>query len=815
MFQKAKWLGISAEQLKKEQIFEGDANGRFAYFRCEINLEEDAELTASVSANSRYRLWVNEAAVLSGPCKGDQFRQYYEEVELTPYLRKGKNIFAAQVLFCDPDQVSCQEDIRTPLLGVVSKCVGHRFAMEGSIYAKAVGKERKDGEEPRILADVTTGEADWRVYVDTSYYMKAKEVNVNSGGMCEDVNLGLLPYRWKTCDFQMDGRWFVPEEKDTVATNDFFRKVGFVPKLPITRRPIPLLYEQEEKLDCAYMGEAWKQWERCGEEEKTELVRVEAGKTMRFLFAREAVTNGYMQYRFAKGANATVTFTYGERFEKKNEDGSEIRKDDIENGVLVGLVDELTLPEVTDARGSFMFEPFWYRTFRFLQMEITADAEEVIVYPPKVRVTGYPLKPRTWIRSSSDEKVETLWKMCVRTLQNCMTETYMDCPFYEQMQFIMDTRLQALFQFTVSTDLRLAKKALLDFHCSMTPDGLMHGKYPSAFPQIISTFSLYFVYMLWDYYEQSGDVETVKRYRADVDQILAYYDRLQRPDGLIEKPEYWAFVDWQPAWNDVSYGEPEAVLHGPSTIINLMYAYALKTAAELCMVSGRTGLAEEYKDRQRAILESVDRLCWDETAGMYREGPDFYQFTQHAQAWRVLNGEIDEKKAGEILMRAVRPSDEMRENVLACSFSTAYELFRALEQTGLYEETEHLLGRWRELMDKGCTTCPETPEDARSENHAWSALPMFEMVRVMAGIRMEEPGWKKIRIHPHLDHLEALEGEAVTPQGLIGFFYQKEPESKMGITGSITLPAGVQAVFEFPDGRELLLLPGRNELRKK
>ena len=36
----------------------------------------------------------------------------------------------------------------------------------------------------------------------------------------------------------------------------------------------------------------------------------------------------------------------------------------------------------------------------------------------------------------------------------------------------------------------LAKKALLDFHCGMIPNGLLPGKTPAAYLQVISTFSL-------------------------------------------------------------------------------------------------------------------------------------------------------------------------------------------------------------------------------------------------------------------------------------------------------------------------------------
>ena len=67
-------------------------------------------------------------------------------------------------------------------------------------------------------------------------------------------------------------------------------------------------------------------------------------------------------------------------------------------------------------------------------------------------------------------------------------ETYMDCPFWEQMQYPMDTRLQALFTYVCSTDTKLARKALQDFHDSILPMGLVQGRAPSNPLQVISTF---------------------------------------------------------------------------------------------------------------------------------------------------------------------------------------------------------------------------------------------------------------------------------------------------------------------------------------
>ena len=96
MWNEVQWIKIPDMELRDKQILHGDLGGRFAYFRLEQELPTDARLTARITAVSRYRLWVNDQAVLSGSCKGDLNRQYYETVSLTPYLHAGKNVFAVQ-----------------------------------------------------------------------------------------------------------------------------------------------------------------------------------------------------------------------------------------------------------------------------------------------------------------------------------------------------------------------------------------------------------------------------------------------------------------------------------------------------------------------------------------------------------------------------------------------------------------------------------------------------------------------------------------------------------------------------------------------
>ena len=138
MWKKASWLGVPQNEIAEKKIFHGDMAGRFAYFRCEMQLPAQCILSLDITANSRYRLWINEKPVLSGPCKGDRFRQYFETVDVTPWLCKGKNLFCVQVLYCDPDAVEHQTEERAAIYGVIGRQCGHRLAVEGTVL-NAVG----------------------------------------------------------------------------------------------------------------------------------------------------------------------------------------------------------------------------------------------------------------------------------------------------------------------------------------------------------------------------------------------------------------------------------------------------------------------------------------------------------------------------------------------------------------------------------------------------------------------------------------------------------------------------------------------------
>ena len=105
-----------------------------------------------------------------------------------------------------------------------------------------------------------------------------------------------------------------------------------------------------------------------------------------------------------------------------------------------------------------------------------------------------------------------IWDVGWRTARLCAHETYMDTPYWEQLQYVGDTRIQALLSLYVGGDDRLVKNAIELFDESRLPDGLTQSRYPTMLPQIIPPFSLFWIGMMHDLYQWGGDAASLRQY---------------------------------------------------------------------------------------------------------------------------------------------------------------------------------------------------------------------------------------------------------------------------------------------------------------
>lgn len=129
-----------------------------------------------------------------------------------------------------------------------------------------------------------------------------------------------------------------------------------------------------------------------------------------------------------------VTYSEGYELEPRNYPFFRAKADrlDAEKGHLIGPYDEvlLDLPELK----TVTYEPFWFRTFRILRLEITVGPEPIQLLSFDSTQVNYPLAIKASWKEPGDKHSEQIWDVSIRTMRNCMFDGYSDCPFYEQLQ---------------------------------------------------------------------------------------------------------------------------------------------------------------------------------------------------------------------------------------------------------------------------------------------------------------------------------------------------------------------------------------------
>ena len=740
----------------------------FCLMRGKVTLSEiPVSAISKITADSRYRLYVNGVSVCQGPCKGDNHIWYYEEVDLAPYLRVGENTLAAIVLRYPQDHNNGNH--------AVWRMANPGFFLECEQKALSSGENWK----ARLLTTVTVRKA--------NEFFEPLCITENAAGDKETAG------------------WYLPEYDDSgwlqayeYGEREMSRSIA--PRF-MKKRPIPLLYETERQFDkafCIRQSQFTKaDWDKMLKggcitipAHSHEIVEISAGE----------LTTGYLQLAISEGKASSVAITCSESYGQveKSETGIPFldkvtKKDrcDCENGVLTHtMTDHYTVGGFGTADAPESYEPFWFRTFRFIQLDIQTEDQPLTICRFSYRETGYPLQPVTEV-STSDETLAPVWDISLRTLKRCMHETYEDCPFYEQLQYAMDSRSEILFTYDVAADDRMARRAMDDFCRSQRADGLINCCYPSYGPNVIPGFSIYYILMIYDHMMYFGDKKLVRKYLPSVERIFQFYENMLGEDGLVQPTSdggmgkrYWSFVDWAPQWES---GVPGAIQKGPATFESLIYCIGLQHGAKLAEYVGFTQLAADYTARAEALKAAIKENCSDPD-GMLRDGPDVKEYSQQVQVFAVLTGILTGDTARDIMLRTL--SDD---TMAKCTVAMGYYLCRALEMTGLYDHMDTVWELWREMIRNNMTTCVESPgETARSDCHAWSALILHELPAVTLGVQPAAPGYEVICVNPVPGYLTHAQGTVLTPRGEVKVSWRLK-DGKLDC--EVAAPEGVKVIM--------------------
>ena len=505
----------------------------------------------------------------------------------------------------------------------------------------------------------------------------------------------------------------------------------------------------------------------------------------------------YPQIELSGGKGSQLTIGWAEALFIDNSGQTKGQRDEVEGRTFVALCRDIIH---CDGGIQRQFEPLWWRAGRYIELLIETGNEPLTVDAFRLLETRYPLEMQSRF-SSSDERLDLVTPVALRGLQMCAHETFMDCPYYEQLMYVGDSRLEALTTYVISTDERLPRKSIRMFGLSRLPDGLTQARYPSRDIQVIPPFSLWWIGMVYDYALWRGDRSFLAGLLPCVRGILDGFLGYVQSDNLLKAPQGWNFSDWVADW---PLGVPPDGFDGCSGLLNWHLVYTLGLAARLEEWAGESYLAKRWQSWRETVVSAISGAFWDERRGLFADDLQHKHFSEHTQCLALLSGAIKREQHSFVAQNLLHDASLTRTTIYFNHY--LFETFRLLEQPAAFFSR---MGLWFDLSAQGFKTTPEQPEPTRSDCHGWGAHPLYHYFASLLGIRPASLGFERVDIAPMPGHLVSLAGEMVHPRGWIVADLHFENGH---VHGNISLPHGVTGMFFFA-GKSLDLRPGPQSIK--
>jgi hypothetical protein len=688
-----------------------------------------------VSGDNRYKLFVNEKLVSMGPARGDIAHWNYETVDIASYLKAGKNIVAAQVWNEGEFKPEAQITYRTG------------FILQGATSAESAINTNNTWlcEKDNSFAPL--------VFRTRGYYV---------AGAGEIRNMALSPKNWQSESFD-DKNWQKARSVGGGVPKNILGAFGTMSGWMLVPSIIPQMELKDERLAKVVSNEGITGLPTDFPAKKSEVV-IPANSKVTIILDQSYLTNAYPNVEFSGGKAATITLRYAEALFTKS--GGKGNRNETTGKNFVGRADSLVL----DGSQSQKFTSLTYRTYRYLQLSIVTQNEAITLNDIYGTFTGYPFKMNAQL-SANQPEMDKMLEIGWRTARLCAYETYMDCPYYEQLQYIGDGRIQALVSLYNSGDDRLVKNAinLMDF--SRTPEGVTLSRHPSYTPQFIPTFSLWYIGMLQDYARYGADIEFVKSKIGGTRQILDYFKSYQQADGSLKNTPQWMFTDWVDNQKEWRAGIGPISANGTSAVLDFQLLWAYQVAADLETKLGNPAFAAQYGKEIEVLKKTIRAKYWDSTKKLFADREEKDEFSQHTNSLAILTGLASKEEAKQIAQSLITNA-----KLAPASIYFKYYLHQALIKAGNGNDYLKWLDKWRENIQMGLTTWAETSDvdKTRSDCHAWGSSPNIEFYRTILGIDSDGLAFSKVKIEPHLGELNAIEGKIPHPKGEISAKYKLE-----------------------------------------
>lgn len=706
----------------------------FRHFRTTCQLDAvPARAVARVSADTRYVLWVNGAEVGRGPALSMPWWQYYDELDVAPYLLAGENTIAVLVY-----HLGTLPDTRPGLL--------LELEADGAIAAASSAAWR------------TTPGVMW---ARETFYFRMNWL----APFQEQCNLGREPVGWTRHGFD-DGGWqnaaslgrppeagpwakLVPrdipllthavhhpaalvcvEECQAILHRTAPRDLAVGLSLP--GRPIELAVAQDVEALLAGTGPATL---CCSNAHLDGVYDGIHDPCLTLDFG--AQRNAYVELEVEAPAGARIDVGLAER---------------LTDGRFVNSVEGQFAAAVTFLEGRQTWRMFNWYGHRYVRLRLRHCHEPLRLLAVRQISTDYPFADRGRFESS-DERLNAIWQISEATTRICCNEYITDTPWREQGQWLGDVAAVTLGSiYCAYGDTALAGKFLRQCAESQFATGLISPmtNLPSTnWRWVLPDYSLWWVRAVWEHYLYTGEQRWVHQLWPQVLKLLHTWVDWLDEHGQLDRLPYHRFVDWA-----------HVDKRGESAAINAIFYGALEAIAHLAELKSDQYTRRLVSQVRDQLAGSFDARYWHAERGCYADanvdGALSDRISEQTNAVALRFGLASPDRVAEIVANVYeQPSGE----VVRAEPFFMWQVLQALDIAGRFDLALALVReRWGWMLDRGQTTCSEewgrwgtwrsgqfTPL-MRTESHAWSACPVQFLTKTLLGVEILEPGCRRLRL---------------------------------------------------------------------
>jgi hypothetical protein len=795
----ARWIWLPSERTL--------ANS-FVLFRREIELgAAPSSARGFVSADSRYRLYVNGRRVQWGPAPCDPRSYEADPVDLARWLVPGRNVIAAEVLF-----------------------YGHgdgTWPLGKPGFAFALRVEEPGGRVSELVSDES-----WRVFLDRAhrpgqfqrFYLRALQ---------EDFDARLHPWGWSSAGFVPDEAWLAPRLLDAPAdrpaaagTHAEYLTDGGVERegAALRAREVPLVRETLRPID-RLVGSGRVRWRR----DPRDWFEFGVPEAFEVVDESAATPAGEAAWRVEPRPKEGVFLTFALPEQMV---GFPYVTLEAPAGTVVELVAqeahaEASPPWLEGPRfawtrlvcraGVNRFECFDHESLRFLQLHVH-DAEGSVL----VRDVGLRRRSYAWPRPPSfrvaEPALQRVLDASFNTLVNAAQETVVLGMARTRQQASGDASQQLQVTRLVCGDRQLARRFLRSYALGQALEGYFLGAWPSFDPlnrlaqrQLGATSSgprlehgLGFALDAWRHYQETGESDLPLQIYPRFVRFASYLLERRGKDGLLPV-EGWGAPT---VWIDDGFERQ----HHRQCAFNLLAAAALGHAlAPLAALAGDAAAERRFAGAGDALVAACVARFWSRERALFacnlpwqdEEGGE--RLDDRSLATALLFDQCPEGRAAESVRALAQPAEGLSLSDPAGSLWRMRALARHARIDAVLRELRERWARLPAVVENN--TNPERFDVRADSSDEWSHCavgPLLVLYGDVAGIRPGEPGFAKAEIRPQLGDLRELELVCHTPRGPITFKAEAQEE---GHRAFVTLPADCpgELVLPLTEGRGVAL----------